>query len=49
VAAGALAPLLAAALGKLPTHSGLLPSNTLGTGTVNGQRFYRKRRCSLTG
>ncbi|NCC36154.1 MAG: hypothetical protein EOM24_29700 [Chloroflexia bacterium] len=31
---------LAAALGKLPTSSGLLPPNTLGTGTVNGQRFY---------
>lgn len=31
---------LAAAVGKLPTTSGLLPPNTLGTGTVNGQRFY---------
>ncbi|MEI7768942.1 MAG: hypothetical protein WCI67_03085 [Chloroflexales bacterium] len=31
---------LASALGKLPTCSGLLPPNTLGTGTVNGQRFY---------
>lgn len=31
---------LAAALSKLPTSSGLLPPNTLGAGTVNGQRFY---------
>jgi PRTRC genetic system protein B len=31
---------LAAALSKLPTSSGLLPPNTLGTGTVNGQCFY---------
>lgn len=37
---------LASALSKLPTSSGLLPPNTLGTGTVNGQRFYR---CSLSG
>lgn len=31
---------LASALSKLPTSSGLLPPNTIGTGTVNGQRFY---------
>lgn len=31
---------LAAAVGKLPTVSGLLPPGTLGTGTANGQRFY---------
>lgn len=46
---------LAGALGKLPTHSGLLPPNTLGTGTVNGQRFYvllvppRPARLRVTG
>ena len=31
---------LSTTLGKLPTSSGLLPPNTLGTGTVNGHRFY---------
>jgi hypothetical protein len=31
---------LSAALSKLPTSLGLLPPNTLGTGTINGQRFY---------
>lgn len=31
---------LAEAVGSVPTVSGLLPPNTLGTGTVNGQRFY---------
>lgn len=31
---------LAAALGKLPTSTGLLPPNTLGAGAVNGQRYY---------
>lgn len=46
---------LAATLGKLPTHSGLLPPNSLGTGTVNGQRFYvllvppRPARLRITG
>lgn len=31
---------LAAALGQIPTNSGLLPPHTIGTGTVSGQRFY---------
>jgi PRTRC genetic system protein B len=31
---------LAEAVGNLPTVSGLLPPNVLGTGTVHGYRFY---------